>query len=253
VPAIDLRSEGLRLRAHRGEPQSTADTSTRRRRALLIAHGFPEAPQGAASTWIGYPELADRLAADAGWVCLTIALRGVGESEGDFSMDGWLADLRVGVDHLVAAADVQSVFACGFGLGGTLALSLAAADGRISGVASFAAPADVDEWASDPRRFLDHARSLGVIKDATFPQDTEAWVRALRSTRPLEAIAAVVPRSVLVVHGSEDNKVPLFDARALAGAADGLAELRVITGAEHHLRLDPRAIAMLQGWLDRQS
>jgi putative redox protein len=120
-------------------------------------------------------------------------------------------------------------------------------------VASFAAPADVDEWASDPRRFLDHARSLGVIRDPTFPQDPEAWVRGLRSTRPLQAIAAVVPRPVLVVHGSDDDKVPLFDARALADAAEGMADLRVISGAEHHLRHDPRAVAMLLGWLDRQS
>jgi alpha/beta superfamily hydrolase len=252
VPAIDLVSDGLHLQAYRGEPQSTADTSTRRRRALLIAHGFPEPPQGAAATWVNYPELADRIAADTGYLCLAVALRGVAGSEGDFSMEGWLTDLGAAVDLLCAEDDVQSVWACGFGLGGTLALSLAARDERISGVASFAAPADVDEWASDPRRFLDHARSLGVIKDPTFPRDTEAWVRGLRATRPLEAISAVVPRPVLVVHGSDDDKVPLFDARALADAAEGMADLRVITGAEHHLRHDPRAVAMLMGWLERQ-
>lgn len=253
MPALLLRSDGLSLQAHRGEPHTTADTVSRRRRALLIVHGFPEPPQGAAAAWLGYPELADRVAAESGWVCLTVALRGIDGSEGDFSMDGWLADLAAGVDHLLAETDVQAVFACGFGLGGTLALTLAAADARISGVASFAAPADVDEWASDPRRFLDHARALGVITDPSFPHDTERWVRALRSTRPLEAIGRVVPRPLLVVHGSDDEKVPLFDARALADAAEGMADLRVIGGGEHHLRHDPRAIAMLMGWLDRQA
>jgi len=34
--------------------------------------------------------------------------------------------------------------------------------------------------------------------------------------------------------------------------AHGSAELRVITGAGHRLRHDPRAVAVLLGWLDRQ-
>ena len=41
------------------------------------------------------------------------------------------------------------------------------------------------------------------------------------------------------------------DARRLADA-HGNAELRVINGAGHRLRHDPRAVAVLLGWLDRQ-
>jgi len=42
-----------------------------------------------------------------------------------------------------------------------------------------------------------------------------------------------------------------FRSRVLA-EAHGSAELQVIAGAGHRLRHDPRAIAMLLGWLDRQ-
>jgi uncharacterized protein len=45
--------------------------------------------------------------------------------------------------------------------------------------------------------------------------------------------------------------VPVFDARVLADA-HGSAELRLINGAGHRLRHDPRAVAVLLGWLDRQ-
>ena len=44
----------------------------------------------------------------------------------------------------------------------------------------------------------------------------------------------------------------MVDARALADAADGEVELRILSGAGHRLRHDPRAIAVLLGWLDRQ-
>jgi putative redox protein len=59
------------------------------------------------------------------------------------------------------------------------------------------------------------------------------------------------PRPLLVVHGSDDEVVPSFDARVLADA-HGSAELRLIHGAGHSLRHDPRTVAVLLGWLDRQ-
>ena len=53
------------------------------------------------------------------------------------------------------------------------------------------------------------------------------------------------------VHGTEDDVVPVADAERLA-AAHGSAELRVIANGGRRLRHDPRAVALLLGWLDRQ-
>jgi len=53
------------------------------------------------------------------------------------------------------------------------------------------------------------------------------------------------------MHGADDESVPITDSRSLV-ESHGAAELRVITGAGHRLRHDPRAIAVLMGWLDRQ-
>jgi uncharacterized protein len=55
----------------------------------------------------------------------------------------------------------------------------------------------------------------------------------------------------MVVHGLSDVDVPVFDARVIVDAHSS-AELRIISGASHDLRLDPRALAILIGWLDRQ-
>ena len=59
-------------------------------------------------------------------------------------------------------------------------------------------------------------------------------------------------RPLLVLHGIDDPDVPVDDARALADAGAPLCELRLVQGAGHRLRHDPRAIATLLGWLDRQ-
>ena len=46
--------------------------------------------------------------------------------------------------------------------------------------------------------------------------------------------------------------MPVSDARALVDAAGGRADLRVIVGGGHRLRHDPRAVAALIGWMERQ-
>jgi len=69
---------------------------------------------------------------------------------------------------------------------------------------------------------------------------------------PNGLVGKIPPRPLLLLHGSDDDVVPLMDARTLADAADGQVELRVISGAGHGLRHDPRAVAVLMGWMERQ-
>ena len=247
-----IESEGLRLRGYLARPPGSSGRPGVTRHGLVLCHGFPSGPRGAATAAQTYPELAERLAADAGWVVLAFNLRGTGDSEGDFSLGGWLTDLRRAIDALLEAPDVDRVWLAGFSTGGSLALCAAGEDERVGGVASLAAPADFDAWASDARRFLEHARTIGVIRDKAFPASVEAWTRELREIRPLALIGKVPPRPVLLVHGSNDETVSLVDSRALADAAEGEVELRILPGAGHRLRHDPRAVAVLLGWLDRQ-
>ncbi|HWC09613.1 MAG TPA: alpha/beta hydrolase, partial [Acidimicrobiales bacterium] len=80
-----------------------------------------------------------------------------------------------------------------------------------------------------------------------------AWARELGEIRPLSMIAKIPPRPLLLVHGSDDETVPLDDARALVEAAGEGVELRVVSSAGHRLRHDPRAVAVLLGWLEHQA
>jgi uncharacterized protein len=222
------------------------------RHGLVLCHGFPVESTESGLPDRSYHDLAERLAADTGWGVLTFSFRGTSRSTGNFSLAGWLADLQAATDVLIRSPGVDAVWTCGFAAGGTLALCAAGEDHRIRGVAAFSAPADFAERAVDARRFVAQARAAGVIRDPGFPPDLDAWARELRELRPLSLIGKIPPRPILLVHGANDEVVPVLDARALADAAGGEVELRVLPGAAHRLRHDPRAIAILIGWLDRQ-
>jgi len=242
-----LVSEGLRLAAHFARPRGSEAAPGRP--GMVVCHGFPNGPKSAAASGQTYPELADRLMEEAGWTVLTFNFRGTGESEGDFSLGGWVTDLRAAVDRL--GEEVEGVWLSGSSTGGSLAICAAAEDDRVRGVAALSARADFDDWAAHPKRFLEHARDIGVIRHHGFPPDVDAWTRELREIRPVVLAEKLAPRPLLLIQGSDDDLVPALDARALADC-HGSAELRIIQGAGHRLRHDPRAIAVLLGWMERQ-
>jgi putative redox protein len=219
---------------------------------VVLAHGYPSDVSATAVAASALPELADRLAAEMGWLAMALAFRGCGDSEGSFSLAGWLDDLGAAVGYLRENEPVTGVWLAGFGTGGALALCAAAVDPDVRGVATLGAPADFDDWASHPKRLLEHARDVGMIDEPTYPSDFDAWAGELKELRAVACAQRLAPRPLLVVHGSDDDLVPVFDARVLVDA-HGAAELRIMNGAGHRVRHDPRAVAVLLGWLDRES
>jgi putative redox protein len=246
---VDLTIEhpdGTVLAAHWARPASTGASP-----GLVLCHDFPTPPRGSLASGLTFPELADRIAAQAGWRVLTFNFRGTGGSHGDFSVGGWDADLRFAVDQVAADGDGTGVWIAGTGVGGALALGLGAGSRKVRGVAALGAPVDLRDWSRDAARFARHCRSMGVFESDHAPADTGAWAREMAAIDTVASARRFAPRPLLVIHGTEDDVVPVTDAARLADA-HGRAELRVIANGGRWLRHDPRAVAMLLGWLDRQ-
>jgi putative redox protein len=243
----EILSEGLRLSAHFARPIGVTRVP-----GLIVLPGFPRGPGGAATVGNTYASLVDRISRDAGWAALTFTMRGTGTSEGDFSIEGWLADVRAAIDVMHARTDVTGVWLAGFRLGGTLAIVATAHDVRVRGLATFAAPATLQTWVNDPAWFLEYARRTGVLRTPNYPPDASRWIRAIANLDVTGAAALICPRPWLLVHGSEDDVVPVGDARTLQEAAGDCVEMRIVPNGPHRLRHDPRAIAAVLGWLDRQ-
>lgn len=241
-----LAVDGLKLATHLARPPGTGPAP-----ALVLTHDFPVPPRGALASGLTFPELADRIARDAGWIVFTFNLRGTGGSDGDFSISGWLADQRAAIDHLQARDDVLGIWLVGTGVGGSLSLVSAARDERVRGVATLGAQSTLREWTRDPNRFLKHCRQMGVFRTPGFPFDAGTWIREIEAVDAPAAARLVAPRPLLVLQGTEDDVASVEDARAIADA-HGAADLRIVQTAARRLRHDPRAIASLLGWLDRQ-
>ena len=71
-----IEVDGIRLAAHWARPARSGRVP-----GLVLAHGFPLPPRGQVASGITFPDLADRIAAEAGWAVLTFNFRGTGGSE----------------------------------------------------------------------------------------------------------------------------------------------------------------------------
>ncbi len=248
--AADLRipSAGASLVAHLALPRTAPGVAVP---GVVLSHGFPSAPGEGGDPAASHPELAERIAAELGYCALAYSARGCGGSDGEFSPAGWLDDQIAAARYLADLDDVWGVWLVGFGTGGALAISAATQLPWVRGVAVLATPADFHDWAAHPRRLAQHARDQGILGSGATPRAVDRWAGELRQLSATDAADRYGDRPLLVVHGVDDDVVPSFDARVIADA-NGAAELRLLDGASHQLRHDPRAVAVLLGWLDRQ-
>lgn len=216
---------------------------------LVLVHGLPRALGMGRQAAGLLPELAEHLANESGWLVASGTLSGVGGSTGTFSATQWRADLQQILNRLDEGE--RRVSLAGFGFGGALALATAARDDRVRGVATFAAPAFLEPWCGSAEDFHQAVQAAGVVGDPKDLLSPTALRDDVLAIDPLESIALVPPRRLLIGHGTDDLEVPASEARELLNAADGRGELRLIQGAGHQLRADPRMVATLLGWLDR--
>ncbi len=249
---LELRSGTVVLRGAVVRPAGGA-----RAPLAVLCHGIPA---GAPSTGEpGYEALARRLAEGGSAACY-FNFRGTGLSGGDFSLRGWAADLEA---LLAAAREARGAFeGCdparmalmGFSGGGAVSIVCAARRAPLAGVAAISSPADFSVLLGreDMAGFIAHARAIGIIRDPAFPPSEEEYYREMLAMNPIKHVGAVSPTPLLVVHGDEDETVPVAAARRLYEAASPPRELHVVKGGGHKLRLNAEAMEVAVGWIWRR-
>lgn len=215
--------------------------------AVCICHGIPsgipkEPGEG------GYPAFAERICRE-GFAVFIFSFRGTGSSGGNLDMAGWMTDLRAAVDYLCALDEIDGgcLTLLGFSAGAAVSVCVASEDSRVSAVIGCACPAEFG--FEDPLPLIGHFRSIGVIRDTGFPGDAGEWLEGFGAVSPVEHIAGIATRPLLLVHGNLDDVVDVSQAYRLYAAAKKPRHLIVVDGANHRIRHNDRAMAIVIDWL----
>lgn len=245
------------------------------RPAVVICHGFKGFME-----WGFLPHLANLLA-DRGFVAIRFNLSGSGMKPGDalvtdveafrtatFSKD--LVELlsivrSVGRDIAPGVADPDKLALIGHSRGGGTAL-LAAAELPLKALVTWSAVSTFDRLGPKEKDHWRDTGSIPVVNARTgqeLPLGTEVLddLEANQSLLNLPAAASARKAPWLIIHGEEDETVPIAEAEALAAAAGPRASLLRIPGASHTFGVShpfagptPQLIEVMnatQGWLRR--
>jgi dipeptidyl aminopeptidase/acylaminoacyl peptidase len=216
--------------------------------ALCLCHGIPAVPYN--PTDRGYDVLAERFCA-SGFVTFFLHFRGTRRSEGNFDLAGWTRDLEAAVDFLHMRDEVREsgLTLVGSSGGAAAAVYVAAHNKRVSAVAALACPATLAVIKDNPQPVLNHFRKIGIIRDEAFPLSLDEWLGGLEVVSAINWIDKITPRPLLLVHGDNDETVPVEHSRRLFEKALEPKDLVIIPGAGHRLRIDEHAIMAVLDWL----
>ena len=227
--------EGLVIR---GEIESAA----RPRALVVVVHGFK-----GFKDWGFFPWLGERLC-NGGFAAVrfNMSRSGIGEHADEFdrldlfaddTYSAQVADLVTVVRHAQAHLGRLPLFLIGHSRGGGVALLAARELELLHGVVTWSAISHVDRWDAPTIEkwradgFMDvvNARTRQVMRMS--PRILDDY-EANRERLDIGASAAKLRVPLLVVHGGEDESVPVEEAYEIAGRAKDSSTL-IIGGASH--------------------
>ena len=248
IEPISWKSDGLTIRGEIYLPSGPPEPFP----ALILCHGIPAKVKGPDDR--GYPLLAERFCGE-GFLGVIFNFRGAGLSEGDFDILGWARDLEKGLNTLYLRPEVdrKRVFLMGFSGGAAVSIYVAARHKEVAAVVSCASPAEFRDLSTVKglEDFLAHARDVGIVKSPDFPRSMDEWKKSFKTVRPVDWIDRIPPRPLLLVHGTRDDVVRVSHARRLYEKAKGKADLFIIEGAGHRLRVEEKAMEKAVAWLKK--
>jgi len=218
--------------------------------AVCVCHGIPAGIPDPSDR--GYAALAEQICRQ-GFAVLIFNFRGTGASGGNLDILGWTRDLKAVIDYLCALPEVDKsrLSLLGFSGGAAVGVYVASQDNRVSSVVACACPAEFTFFTQveEPQSLIDHFRSIGAIRDDDFPPSAQEWLGGFKLVRPLDYVAGISPRPLLLVQGSKDETVEVSQAYKLYARAGEPKQLVIVEGAGHRLRQNDEAMAIVLGWL----
>ena len=237
LPDVTFGSDGHQLigilyLARGGEPKPTA----------VLLHGCPGIEKNL--------DLAADLR-DRGWNALAFHYRGCWGSGGRYDLRTITSDVTAAIDFLRSgehpSVDPDRIAVAGHSLGGWAAVLAAAADQRLRAVAAFGAVADLGATALSAAEI---EREIARFV-AAGPEDVARQLEAVAAApQPVDVSGLISPRPLLIVHGSQDEWVPVAQARTLYQRARQPRRYVEIEGANHAFSWHrERLRELISGWL----
>lgn len=193
--------------------------------------------------------LAEGLAA-AGISALRFSFSGNGESEGAFTASTITKEVA-DLGNIIDALSEYKVCYVGHSMGGAVGVLRASTDERIQALVSLAGMVHTKAFAQ--REFGDVTPDEGFMWDEPDCPLSQAYMDDMATINTVVGKAGRITVPWLLVHGTEDDIVPIADSHDILQHANERAELLELPGVDHVFSGDSTAVMVekVVGWIDQ--
>ncbi len=171
-----------------------------------------------------------------GYGMLLFDLRNSGTSEGEITTMGLLeaGDVDRAVEFVLAqpGVDAQKIVLFGHSMGGATVILSAAGNPKVRAVIAQSAYTSLEDNVTASMRQLTGLPAFPFAPLVVFFGEQRSGMQ-IRQVRPVDVVADISPRPILLVHGAQDLLVPVSNVYDLYAAAQEPKELLVIQEAGH--------------------
>ena len=194
--------------------------------------------------------LADGLA-DAGISALRFSFSGNGESGGKF-IDSTISKETEDLESVLNVLNKRKICYVGHSMGGAVGVLRAAADDRIKVLVSLAGMVHTSDFAL--REFGDVTPDEGFMWDELDCPLSKLYMDDLTTIKSVARLASKINCPWLLVHGSEDDIVPIQDSIDILQFANQPTELLELEGADHVFSGDSTAVMVenVVNWINHK-
>ena len=206
--------------------------------AVIFCHGFDGNRIGDHRFWV----YLGRELCKKGFIALRFDFRGCGESDGSsesVTISEEMSDLKAAISWLQDEVKIleDRIGVVGHSLGGVVAILTAAEDERIKAVCTISSPSSTKIHENAAKNILKvNIKEFMEKGYLDLPSGGRVWrsfmVDALKHDI-LGSVAKISPRPILIVHGTEDEIVPVSHAEELFDRAGEPKEKLLVQGANH--------------------
>lgn len=219
---------------------------------IIVCHGFTGSKEGGGRALKMAKELGVK-----GYATMLFDFSGCGESEGDFadvSLTRHIGDLKCTIDFC-RELGFERIITVGRSFGGTTAICVGQAESKVAGVCTWSAPGALGEVFSGLRKQIkDNDKNDQLLRmsgEANAPRIKKSFIDDLERYDPFTQAAKIAPCPLLIIHGTDDQVVPLENAHSIYQTANEPKKIQLILGADHQFTgRHPEVWKLFFSWLD---
>ncbi len=195
---------------------------------IIVCHGFKGAKEGNGKAL----DMALKFSKE--FNVLLFDFRGCGESEGNFediTLTGQIEDLNCVVDW-VFERGYKKIGCIGRSFGGTTVICAASRNKKILSIVSWAAPSELNK-VFDKNKYPKEGEFYITESNGVRLKIRENFFKDLENYNLYELVKSISPRSILFIHGDNDDVVPVDNCYRLYKEAKEPKKIYIVKGDDH--------------------